>query len=100
MKRFLEIGVAVIAAIAITASWERWDRDAFVSNRVDDLVSTELMEIERYVDEYVRPSWVKAQRLGNLAQALCADRTAATQVVRVQDEQRDIGAAIEPVCGQ
>jgi hypothetical protein len=99
MKRILEIAIVAAVAIALTVSWERWDRASFVSSRVDDLVSAELAEIERYVDS-LRPSWVRAQRLGNLAEAICADRFAASQVVRVQQEVQQKGGEIEPVCGQ
>lgn len=95
MKRFLEIGLAVAVAAAITVSWERWDREAEVAEQV----GAELAALELYVDT-LRPNWEAARRLGNTAKALCADRVAASQVVRVQQEEREKGGEIEPVCGQ
>lgn len=95
MKRFLEIVVAFAVAVALTVSWERIERDELVA----DQVNAELRAFGAYVDG-IRPSLDAAKRLNNLAEAICADRFAASQVIRVQQELNRKGGEFEPVCGQ
>jgi len=82
--------IALSAACSLTFGLARWDMDEQVSQQV----SIEIRELERYADSW-NASLSRWQAFGEVAEAVCGDRVAASQVVRVQNEQKTVARACE-----